>query len=383
MSWQGLLSSLKNLLSYAMLASLTPLPASAAHKSVSPANPQLSREEEMIQLQDKLALYIQTMRDTFIRDLSTSNELLTEVAQYYAKRPSKLFRPRLIFLTALAVNASLGEREVLPHQVRLAEIVEMIHVVSLLHDDVIDESDTRRGDVSAPSKFGNKNSILAGDFVLGRAMSLIAALDNFDAMREIAGVVTTLVEGEIIQAEDSIALGEKAKAGQAADQWGSYMERIFLKTGSLFARALRSTAMLSGLPSDDERVLAVGQYGTELGLAFQIIDDALDFKESSVDSAGKPTGAVDLSLGLITAPVFYALEERSDELSPYVSRKCSEPGDTTEVVKIVRETAALPRTYALAAQHAQKAREALQVLPRSAARDALEALTAKVLSRDK
>ena len=136
-----------------------------------------------------------------------------------------------------------------------------------MHDDVIDESDTRRGDVSAPSKFGNKNSILAGDFVLGRTMSLIAALENFDAMREIAGVVTTLVEGEIIQAEDS---GDKAKAGQAADQWGSYMERIFLKTGSLFARALRSTAMLSGLPSDDERVLAVGDYGTELGLAFQV-----------------------------------------------------------------------------------------------------------------
>lgn len=336
----------------------------------------------MLALQETLARYIKGMRETFIQDLSTSNDLLTEVSQFYAKRPSKLFRPRLIFLTALAVNASVGGREVLPHQVRLAEIVEMIHVVSLLHDDVIDESDTRRGDVSAPSKFGNKNSILAGDFVLGRAMSLIAALENFDAMREIAGVVTTLVEGEIIQAEDSSALGEKARAGQAADQWGSYMERMFLKTGSLFARALRSTAMLSGLPSDDERVDAVGQYGTELGLAFQIIDDALDFKETSVDSAGKPTGAVDLSLGLITAPVFYALEERP-ELGPYVSRKCSQPGDADEVVRIVRETSALPRTFALAAQHAEKAREALQVLPRTAARDALEGLTLKVLSRDK
>ena len=125
----------------------------------------------------------------------------------------------------------------------------------------------------------------------------------------------------------------------------------------------------------------------------------MDFKETSVDSAGKPTGAVDLSLGLITAPVFYALEERPDELAPYVSRKCSEPGDTAEVsltlqrsqmlltdraqvVRIVRETSALPRTYALAAQHAQKAREALQVLPSTPARDALEALTLKVLSRD-
>ncbi|KAL1736756.1 isoprenoid synthase domain-containing protein [Schizophyllum commune] len=381
MSWQGLLSSLKNLLSYAMLATVAPA-ALKAHQPALPALQKLSPEEEKLALQEKLGRYIQGMRETFILDLSTSNELLTEVSQYYAKRPSKLMRPRLILLTALAVNASVGERDALPQQVRLAEIVEMIHVVSLLHDDVIDESDTRRGDLSAPSKFGNKNSILAGDFVLGRAMSLIAALENFDAMREIAGVVTTLVEGEIIQAEDSIALGEKAKAGQAADQWGSYMERIFLKTGSLFARALRSTAMLSGLPSDDERVLAVGDYGTELGLAFQIIDDALDFKETSVDSAGKPTGAVDLSLGLITAPVFYALEERPDELAPYVSRKCSEPGDTAEVVRIVRETSALPRTYALAAQHAQKARDALQVLPITPARDALEALTMKVLSRD-
>ncbi|KAL1679121.1 isoprenoid synthase domain-containing protein [Schizophyllum commune] len=380
MTWKVLYAALKNLISYAMLVTAV---SSPTHQQALPALPKLSPEEERLELQNKLGRYIKEMRETFMQDLSTSNELLTEISQYYAKRPSKLMRPRLILLTALAVNASVGEHDALPQQVRLAEIVEMIHVVSLLHDDVIDESDTRRGDVSAPAKFGNKNSILAGDFVLGRAMSLIAALENFDAMREIAGVVTTLVEGEIIQAEDSAVLCDKAKAGQAADQWGSYMERIFLKTGSLFARALRSTAMISGLPSDDERVLAVGDYGTELGLAFQIIDDALDFKETSVDSAGKPTGAVDLSLGLITAPVFYALEERPDELAPYVSRKCSEPGDTAEVVRIVRDTSALSRTYALAADHAQKAREALQVLPSTPARDALEALTLKVLSRDK
>ena len=110
MSWQGLLSSLKNLLSYAMLATVAPV-APKVHQPALPALPKLSPEEEKLALQEKLGRYIKGMRETFILDLSTSNELLTEVSQYYAKRPSKLMRPRLILLTALAVNASVGERD--------------------------------------------------------------------------------------------------------------------------------------------------------------------------------------------------------------------------------------------------------------------------------
>ena len=144
MTWKVLYAALKNLISYAMLVTAV---SSPTHQQALPALPKLSPEEERLELQDKLGRYIKEMRETFIQDLSTSNELLTEISQYYAKRPSKLMRPRLILLTALAVNASVGEHDgkpssfhypspvhdfsALPQQVRLAEIVEMIHVVSV------------------------------------------------------------------------------------------------------------------------------------------------------------------------------------------------------------------------------------------------------------
>ena len=144
MTWKVLYAALKNLISYAMLVTAV---SSPTHQKALPALPKLSPEEERLELQDKLGRYIKEMRETFIQDLSTSNELLTEISQYYAKRPSKLMRPRLILLTALAVNASVGEHDgkpsslhylspvhdfsALPQQVRLAEIVEMIHVVSV------------------------------------------------------------------------------------------------------------------------------------------------------------------------------------------------------------------------------------------------------------
>lgn len=271
---------------------------------------------------------------------------------------------------------------ILPTQRRLASICEMIHVASLLHDDVIDASDLRRGAPSAPAAFGNKLSILAGDFLLGRASVGLARLGNAEVTELLSTTVANLVEGEVIQ------LKATTKPAESPTQAGfeEYMRKTYLKTASLMAKGARCAVILGGCGEGSTRDAAwikdvAYGYGRNLGIAFQLVDDMLDFLPASAD-LGKPGSGADLRLGLATAPALFAWEEHP-ELGPLIRRKFSEDGDTATALELVKNSQGLQRTGELAKYFANEAKELIMLLPPSEARDALVDLTIKVVDRVK
>lgn len=220
--------------------------------------------------------------------------------------------------------AFAGDASILPAQRRLAEITELIHTASLLHDDVIDLSETRRGEPSANTTFGNKMAVLAGDFLLGRASVALARLRDPEVIELLATVIANLIEGEFMQLKNT-AMDEKNP------QWSEeaisyYLQKTYLKSASLISKSCRAAAILGECsPSVVEAAYA---YGRNLGLAFQLVDDMLDYTISGTE-LGKPAGA-DLELGLATAPLLFAWRDRP-ELGTLVGRRFAEEGDVQKV----------------------------------------------------
>ncbi|KAJ7109779.1 isoprenoid synthase domain-containing protein [Mycena epipterygia] len=268
----------------------------------------------------------------------------------------------------------------LPTQRRLAQIVEMIHVASLLHDDVIDTSALRRGVPSAPAAFGNKLAVLGGDFLLGRASTALSRLGDFEVVELIASVIANLVEGEILQMKDvyTPALGLVATPTASAEAWRVYLKKTYLKTASLMAKGCRASVILGGGAQGEVWKEAAYAFGRNFGLAFQLVDDVLDY-EAGEATLGKPGGA-DLQLGLATGPALYAWEEHP-EMGPLILRKFEQEGDVELARDLVRRSSGVARTRELARAHSDKAREILQVLPDSEAKVALEILTERVITR--
>ncbi|KAI0067999.1 terpenoid synthase [Artomyces pyxidatus] len=267
----------------------------------------------------------------------------------------------------------------LPTQLRLAQIVEMIHVASLLHDDVIDDANLRRGVASAPAVFGNKLTILAGDFLLGRASAALSRLGDSEVVELIASVITNLVEGEILQlnkvSQESGALVD-ARVGR--ESWNVYLKKTYLKTASLMAKGARAAVVLGGSRQGEVWKEVAYAYGRNLGIAFQLVDDILDY-EAGEATLGKPGGA-DLRLGLATGPALYAWEEHP-EMGQLIARKFENAGDVELARDLVRRSSGVERTRELAIAHASKARELLEHLPDSDAKTALEVLTERVVER--
>ncbi|TFK32303.1 isoprenoid synthase domain-containing protein [Crucibulum laeve] len=273
--------------------------------------------------------------------------------------------------------------KVLPTQRRLAQIVEMLHTASLLHDDVIDESALRRGAPSAPAAFGNKLSVLGGNFVLGRASAALSRLGDTEVTELIASVISNLVEGEILQMREVKLDGKgdavvKAKTNKNQEAWNIYLQKTYLKTASLMAKGARSSVVLGGCKEGEAWKEIAYAYGRNLGIAFQLVDDVLDYESASV-TLGKPGGA-DLQLGLATGPALYAWEEHP-EMGELIQRKFEKPGDVELARDYVLRSSGVQRTKALAQAYADKAKEVLQELPSSEAKEALEALTERVVGR--
>ncbi|KAH9858285.1 terpenoid synthase [Lenzites betulinus] len=285
------------------------------------------------------------------------------------------------FPPALHVPSVAAPLTLLPTQVRLAQIVEMIHVASLLHDDVIDKSPLRRGAASAPIAFGNKLSVLAGDFLLGRTSAALSRLGENEVVELIASVIANLVEGEILQLKamhgEELGLpGLSPTVGQ--ENWNIYLQKTYLKTASLMAKGARAAVVLGGCKEGEVWKEVAYAYGRNLGIAFQLVDDILDY-EAGDATLGKPGGA-DLQLGLATGPALFAWEEHP-ELGPLIQRKFEQPGDVELARDLVRRSSGVERTRDLARAHADKAREVLAVLPDSDAKAALEVLTERVVKR--
>lgn len=217
-----------------------------------------------------------------------------------------------------------GDDNILPSQRRLAEITELIHTASLLHDDVIDNAVTRRSSNSANTAFGNKMAVLAGDFLLGRASVALARLRDPEVTELMATVIANLVEGEFMQLKNTAQ--DESKPVYTDETLTYYLQKTYLKTASLISKSCRSAAVLGR--SAPEVIEASYAYGKNLGLAFQLVDDMLDYTVTEAE-LGKPAGA-DLELGLATAPLLFAWKS-NPELGPLVGRKFREEGDVQRV----------------------------------------------------
>lgn len=218
-----------------------------------------------------------------------------------------------------------GESRILPSQRRLAEITELIHTASLLHDDVIDHSLSRRSAPSANVEFGNKMAVLAGDFLLGRASIALARLRDPEVTELLATVIANLVEGEFMQLKNT-AQDERYPVW-TEETISYYLQKTYLKSASLISKSCRAAALLG--QNTPEIVEAAYAYGKNLGLAFQLVDDMLDYTVSGAE-LGKPSGA-DLELGLATAPLLFAWRDNS-ELGALVGRKFAKDGDVQKVL---------------------------------------------------
>mmetsp|Transcript_32698 Transcript_32698/g.79459 ORF Transcript_32698/g.79459 Transcript_32698/m.79459 type:complete len:578 (-) Transcript_32698:94-1827(-) len=270
------------------------------------------------------------------------------------------------------------QRHDLPQaQRRLAEISEMIHTASLFHDDVIDGSETRRGNPAVHMVFGNKTAILAGDYLLARASIALARLRHVEVVETMSTIIEHLVRGEVMQMKGN--RGSNNTGDGKNDRMTYYLKKNYYKTGSLMANSCKSAALLADCPQ--ELVLSAYRYGKHVGMAFQLADDILDF-EGDVKSMGKPALA-DLRAGLSTAPVLFAVEEYP-ELEVMMGRKFKQEGDVEQAREWVLQSSGMERTKKLARVHAERAMDAVVSWPgESIYRDALINLAYKVVERTK
>ncbi|KAI9310377.1 isoprenoid synthase domain-containing protein [Dichotomocladium elegans] len=320
--------------------------------------------------------------------LGSGHPFLNKVTKHYFSADGKHVRPLLVLLIAQAT--SIADKNpsspqihytpsithqgcvILPTQRRLAEITEMIHTASLLHDDVIDASETRRNLPSANASFGNKMAVLGGDFLLARASLALARLRDPECIELMATCIANLVEGEFMQLKNT----RDENGVRNKSTFDYYIEKTYMKTGSLIAQSCKSSAVLGGCTT--EVVDIAFEFGRNIGIAFQLVDDMLDFTVSTAD-LGKPAGA-DLKLGLATAPVLFACEE-FPELEPLIKRKFSNEGDVDKARLLVYQSDGLKKTLSLAEEHCDRAISLIKRLPASDARSALIQLAEKLLIR--
>ncbi|KIW66486.1 hypothetical protein PV04_05819 [Phialophora macrospora] len=269
-----------------------------------------------------------------------------------------------------------NDASILPSQRRLAEITELIHTASLLHDDVIDHSTTRRSAPSANTTFGNKMAVLAGDFMLGRASVALARLRDPEVTELLATVIANLVEGEFMQLKNTAS--DEKNPSWSEQTISYYLQKTYLKSASLISKSCRAAALLGQCAP--HVVEAAYQYGKNLGLAFQLVDDMLDYTISGTE-LGKPAGA-DLELGLATAPLLFAWRNRP-ELGVLVGRKFAEEGDVQKAREIVSQSDGLEQTRALAQEYADKAISSISSFPAGEAKEGLEEMCVKVMKRRK
>jgi all-trans-nonaprenyl-diphosphate synthase len=307
---------------------------------------------------------LQALTDNLKNLIGARHPVLYAAAEHLFGAKGKRVRPAIVFLVS---RATMLDQEITLRHRRLAEITEMIHTASLVHDDVVDESELRRGVPTVHSSFGNRIAVLAGDFLFAQSSWYLANLDNLEVVKLLSQVIMDLAEGEIQQGLNRFA------TSLSIDE---YLEKSYYKTASLLANSAKAAATLSESPpalADD-----LFHYGRHIGLAFQIIDDILDFT-GSTDALGKPAGS-DLKSGNLTAPVLYALKEKP-YLEALIEREFAQPGDLEQALLLVRDSQGIERSRALATQHTRSAIEHLSNLPPSEARQVLVKLADYVLSR--
>nr|YP_009628861.1 Prenyl transferase [Balbiania investiens]QBX88644.1 Prenyl transferase [Balbiania investiens] len=290
--------------------------------------------------------------------------VLNAASEHLFSAGGKRIRPAIVLLIA---QATLGQQLVRSSHKRLAEITEIIHTASLVHDDVIDDCNTRRGVGTVHNVFSTKVAVLAGDFLFAQSSWYLGNLNNLEVVKTISKVITDFAEGEVRQGlisfDKTISINE-------------YTEKSFYKTASLIAASCKGSAMLSEVDIEIQNKCYL--YGKHLGLAFQIIDDILDITSSS-KFLGKPSGS-DLKNGNLTAPILFALIE-STELQILIDKEFENQDDINHAINLLQMTEGLQKAKDLAEEHIQTAISSIQSLKNNNIYPKLILLSQYVLDR--
>lgn len=298
-------------------------------------------------------------------ELQSDVALINQLGLYIVNSGGKRLRP-LLAVTAARAAGYQGQGHL-----TLATIIEFIHTATLLHDDVVDASELRRGQETANAVFGNEASVLVGDFLYTRAFQLMVTLNSMKVMKILADATNIISEGEVLQLMNCNDPDTTEK---------SYFEVIYGKTGKLFEAATQLGAVLADKPAAVEEALAA--YGRHLGTAFQLVDDLLDYTADS-ETMGKQAGD-DLAEGKPTLPLLYAMWH-GNEAEAAMIRKAIEQGDGRDqlqtILAAMQRTGALDYTRDRALKEAELAQQQLAQLPDSPHREALHALAAIAVDR--
>lgn len=301
---------------------------------------------------------MENVNSLIIEQLHSDVVLINQIGHYIIAGGGKRMRPLLSVLSARALGYQ-GKAHI-----KLAAIIEFIHTSTLLHDDVVDESDLRRGRDTANALFGNAASVLVGDFLYSRSFQLMTQLNNLRVMEILADATNVIAEGEVLQllnCQDPDTSEER------------YLQVIYCKTAKLFEAATRLGAVISKQKPEIEQ--AMQNYGKYLGTAFQLIDDLMDYTSDSEDM-GKNVGD-DLAEGKPTLPLIYAMQHAKPQQKTLI-RQVIEHGDGRQhleaILEAMQETGALEYCQQAAQAEAEKAVQALAPLPESKEKQALKAL---------
>ncbi|WP_220719085.1 octaprenyl diphosphate synthase [Agarivorans litoreus] len=298
------------------------------------------------------------VNELIFKELESDVALINQISFYIVNSGGKRIRP---LLTVLAARA-LGYQQ--DQHIKLAAIIEFIHTSTLLHDDVVDESELRRGKDTANARFGNAASVLVGDFLYSRSFQLMTQLQNLKVMDILADATNVIAEGEVLQL---------INCNDPDTDEARYFEVIYCKTAKLFEAATRLAAVIGEQSAEIE--LAMQDYGKYLGTAFQIMDDVLDYVADQAEM-GKNVGD-DLAEGKPTLPLIYAMEQAEPADKALISEAIKQGGSRDQldaILAILDKTKALDYCRERAAEEAQKAIDALALIPNSNYKQALMSL---------
>ena len=303
--------------------------------------------------------------NSLIRDsLDSSVVLIRQISQYIIDSGGKRLRPMLVIMAARACGYQ-GR-----HHVTLAAIIEFIHTATLLHDDVVDDSDLRRGKETAHAVWGNAASVLVGDFLYSRSFQMMVGVDSMRVMEDLANTTNTIAEGEV---EQLLNMHDPEVSQQR------YFSVIEKKTARLFEAACQLGAVLT---RREDLVTALATFGRELGTAFQVADDVLDYS-ADADKLGKNSGD-DLAEGKVTLPLILCREQAGEEDRKLIdeSIRKGDLGQLHRITSLIRDSGALDQARQVAHDRANAALAAIAPLAPSPWKDAMEQLARYSVTRD-
>ena len=320
--------------------------------------------QNFIEIQALMKNELDQMNKILVNRLDSNVDLINQMSHYIISSGGKRIRPLLLLLCARATNYD-GD-----YHYSMAVVIELIHTATLLHDDVVDQSTTRRGQETANELWGNAPSVLVGDFLYSRAFEIMVEPNSMEIMKILSKATNQISEGEVLQ------LLNIKNANVTQKEYYRVIER---KTACLFKAACQIAGILSN--SNQKVIEAMGKFGMHLGNAFQIIDDTLDY-ESDSKIIGKEVGD-DLSEGKVTLPMIYALEKttKSDKKILTDAIQNADASNINQVVEILMNVNAFQYSRDIANKESNMALESIDILPSSKYKTALKLLCKLSLER--